>query len=569
MLKSELQSKHMEMTKETRKVTGAFYTPKEYADIIYSQVVEQVGGEDNLKDYIVWDCACGSGNLLVNFMGKVKYVYGSSLQEDEVRHAEEQLSELGVNFDVFQLDYLQRPDSIFEFSFTEQLPFGLQQAIYNNEKIVLVQNPPYGRDLSSNCELESYLRGIGAKGFCNDLLALFNWQTLNLIESYGLSNTIMVQLAVTSMLQYNTWSSTIDKFLSTMTMVRGVLVPGNRFIGLEEVSWFTYVITWVYGVGSEKELEYRLGYYDGKKGVDLELKGDVVYKFDEFGYDSAFKKLISKKGLSKEYCLTSALQPRYDSKGNKQFVEVCDSDVVYGYIANAGSLRNLTYVCGLSTHPVYGNGEDNITLDDDNFWEGVSLACLGVLGSEKVRYLSLAPNQYFDVDTRLFDEFSYNSLVYILSCDVSSFLGSLVIDDEVLKRNSMFMLSDDEVHLHSSMNKAGLYKDVEYKNEIAKRMQNNYLRKAISSGVLLPSVLELYEYTKKLIIKGIENREDTGSVFENTVDLGIRYVLKIEGLISADERQEYLRLRNIARDELQLLGSEYIKGIKGFNVIER
>ncbi len=51
----------MELSVKKRKETGAFYTPKKWADLAVKKIQEII---PNLEDFVFYDPCCGEGALL-------------------------------------------------------------------------------------------------------------------------------------------------------------------------------------------------------------------------------------------------------------------------------------------------------------------------------------------------------------------------------------------------------------------------------------------------------------------------------------------------------------------------
>ena len=97
-------------------------------------------GEDWQKEYYVWDCCAGTGNLLFGLTEKYR-VYASTLDNADVQVMHERIKEKSLDLldsHVFQFDFLN--DSF------DRLPQSLQEIINDPEKrrkLVVYINPPY------------------------------------------------------------------------------------------------------------------------------------------------------------------------------------------------------------------------------------------------------------------------------------------------------------------------------------------------------------------------------------------------------------------------------------------
>lgn len=129
---------------QNRRKKGEFYTPTAFVDYAHGMISKEFG--ENWKDeYVVWDCAWGTGNLTRDY--KFKELYCSTLEQAELDIA------AGVNPEAtkFQYDFLNDP--------FEKLPEGLQRALKEGKKILFLINPPYGTACDNKRE-ETHKAGI-------------------------------------------------------------------------------------------------------------------------------------------------------------------------------------------------------------------------------------------------------------------------------------------------------------------------------------------------------------------------------------------------------------------------
>ena len=131
---------------DVRERKGAFFTPQIWVELSQKYLAE-VLGEHWQEEYYVWDCAAGTGNLLVGLINKYK-VWASTLDQADVNVMLERINN-GANL---------LPDHVFQFDFLNddfsKLPQGLQNIINDPEKrkkLVVYINPPYA-EVSSKAE---------------------------------------------------------------------------------------------------------------------------------------------------------------------------------------------------------------------------------------------------------------------------------------------------------------------------------------------------------------------------------------------------------------------------------
>jgi hypothetical protein len=147
---------------DVRERKGAFYTPQIWVELSQKYLAE-VLGENWQDEYYVWDCAAGTGNLLVGLTNKYN-VWASTLDQADVNVMHERINN-GANLlhdHAFQFDFLND-------DFTK-LPQELQNIINDEEKrkkLVMYINPPYAE--ASNTKTRSN-SGENKSGVSNSLV---------------------------------------------------------------------------------------------------------------------------------------------------------------------------------------------------------------------------------------------------------------------------------------------------------------------------------------------------------------------------------------------------------------
>ena len=128
---------------DIRERKGSFFTPRQWVELS-QKYIGDVLGEDWQDEYVVWDCAAGTGNLLAGLTNKLN-IWASTLDTADVDVMKDRIKN-GANLlesHVFQFDFLND-----DFS---KLPKGLQ-GIINNEakrkKLIIYINPPYAETMS-------------------------------------------------------------------------------------------------------------------------------------------------------------------------------------------------------------------------------------------------------------------------------------------------------------------------------------------------------------------------------------------------------------------------------------
>ena len=173
-----MDHRHLLVPQDVRERKGSFYTPKIWVELSQKYLAD-VFGEDWQEEYYVWDCAAGTGNLLVGLKNKY-HLFASTLDKQDVAVMHQRI-ENGANLvkdHVFQFDFLNDGFS--------KLPQSLQDIINNpkkRKKLIIYINPPYAEASSYGVGsisqvatetkiFKAYKNSIGAEAV-NELFAQF------------------------------------------------------------------------------------------------------------------------------------------------------------------------------------------------------------------------------------------------------------------------------------------------------------------------------------------------------------------------------------------------------------
>ena len=122
---------------DIRERKGAYFTPRIWVKKAQEYLALALG-EDYQDEYYFWDCAAGSGNLLVGLSDKYK-IFASTLDKSDVDGMIDRIRE-------GKCDLLE--DNVFQFDFLNddfsKLPKKLRDIIKNEpQKLIIFINPPY------------------------------------------------------------------------------------------------------------------------------------------------------------------------------------------------------------------------------------------------------------------------------------------------------------------------------------------------------------------------------------------------------------------------------------------
>lgn len=143
---------------DERSFKGAFYTPLAVVDKAYDKLTETLG-KNWQREYIVWDMCCGVGNLEVKHSNP-RNIYMSTLDSADIDVMK--ATKTCVAAQRFQYDFLNddiTDEGKIDYSLTNKVPAGLQQAIAAGKKILVLINPPYAEATN----FENIAKGVDAE----------------------------------------------------------------------------------------------------------------------------------------------------------------------------------------------------------------------------------------------------------------------------------------------------------------------------------------------------------------------------------------------------------------------
>ncbi len=136
-----LERRDLLVPRDVRERKGAFFTPRIWVEKSQEYLAKALG-QDYQEDYIIWDCAGGTGNLLNGLTNKAN-CFLSTLDSNDVAIVKELAAANKLNLlenHVFQFDFLND-----DFK-SDKMPKSLQEILEDKEKrkkLIIYINPPY------------------------------------------------------------------------------------------------------------------------------------------------------------------------------------------------------------------------------------------------------------------------------------------------------------------------------------------------------------------------------------------------------------------------------------------
>ncbi|WP_283491338.1 hypothetical protein [Helicobacter pylori] len=142
-----LERRDLLVPSDVRERKGAFFTPKIWVEKSQEYLAKALG-QDYQENYIIWDCAGGTGNLLQGLLNKAN-LYLSTLDHNDVAIVKDLAAKNHLKLlenHVFQFDFLN------DDFFSDKTPKSLQEILKDEEKrkkLIIYINPPYAEATSA------------------------------------------------------------------------------------------------------------------------------------------------------------------------------------------------------------------------------------------------------------------------------------------------------------------------------------------------------------------------------------------------------------------------------------
>lgn len=267
---------------DSRRRAGQFYTPSLFTDYAHALIEEHFGINWN-EDYIVWDCAWGTGNLTRDY--KFNELYASTLFNEEL----DQCKDINPEATKFQFDFLNDDIGGGLFGKTK-LPDGLLNNV-KGKSILFLINPPYAtagtfsteerKDSKAGCTdtavNKEMIKGGWGKSAQN-LYTQFLYRIYSLIDVYGLKNVKLCVFCPPLFLSGSSFEKFREKWLKRFEYKKGVLFKASHFSDCSG-DWGIGFTIWEQGESEEKN-NFYFNLID-VVGDKIEVVGDKeVYNTD-------------------------------------------------------------------------------------------------------------------------------------------------------------------------------------------------------------------------------------------------------------------------------------------------
>lgn len=299
---------------DIRQIRGAYFTPQFWVELSQKYITQELG-ENWQEEYYIWDCAAGTGNLLVglknkyNIWASTKGMADINVMNDRIKNGANLIKEHIFEFDFLNDDF-------------DKIPLELQNIINDpikRKKLVIYINPPYA-EASDKKSLKGEVAKAGVEqslinkkyghilGQANaELYAQFFIRIYNEIPG-----CVLAEFSTLKIIQGQHFKDFRNHFLAKLKSL--FLVPANTFdnvtgqfpIGFfiwdtNEKTRFMKIIADVYNENGELIQEKSIETYQNEKYINDWIKPyraskddkDIIGKFPFKGNDFQNQNMIS------------------------------------------------------------------------------------------------------------------------------------------------------------------------------------------------------------------------------------------------------------------------------------
>lgn len=477
-----------------RRREGAFFTPTPWVNEAH-RMIETELGNDWRNEYIVWDCACGTGNLTRDY--RFKELYCSTLLQEEL--------------DIMDGNRINCESKHFKYDFLndDSLPEGLLNAMKGNKKIVFFMNPPYGTAKNMKTVIGDHKAGI-AKNSINDIMkkdkiggasqqlyAQFLYKILMYKKEYNLDNVVIAFFAPPLFMSGGSSKGFRNKLLNNFKYKSGMLFQASHFADVSG-QWGISFTIWKNGI-TENKNEFKMDLKD----IDDTIKNiDVktIYNLDNSIKASDWVRKDIKKLKSHRNCIQmkSALNPSLDGK-------LRGSDITgsIGYFHN--NANNVYYNAQLvGLYSTVFSGANGLPIISENYKK-----CIALFTARKtIKGNWINDKDEYSIPDELhpdYEQWNNDAMVYSLfhSSSQQSAMQDIEWQDKSWDiKNEFFWLSKDRMlALGEEYHFDALQRDTRNDSE-------RFLYEQLQSTQLSPDAQELLDKATELIEKTFEYRRN-------------------------------------------------------------
>lgn len=542
---SSIQDRLIEDT--TRRSKGEFYTPTIWVNKSHD-IISDVLGKNWKEEYIVWDCAWGTGNLTRDY--DFKELYCSTINKQDLKVG----FKYNINSEKFQYDFLNDDVEILQgqLEFYIKMPRNLIDAFESNKKILFFINPPYA---TAGNQDSTSKRGIAKTkvnklmkedkiGRCSEnLYAQFMYRILKIKQHF--KNDISIAIfAKPNYMTSETYKKFRKEFLNEFKYNYGMLFNAGYFSDTSN-TWGVSFSIWTSGI-TDNKYEFNHDILDiNDEGVIEKIGTKKIYNVDNRVQTNVW---VREKLKNKETIDVPHLSSGIKVKDNGKY-KIVSNYLGYLFAKSNSIYTNSRYVTLFSTMFSDGHG---VSITEDNFMDCMSLFAArrlikGNWINDKDEYIK--PN----LEHEEYSEWNNDALIYSLFNTASnqSSLRHIDYKNSIWNiKNEFFFMSKEEMSLLADeYDNEEVYEDIKYfSNE-------RYVYKLLKN-------IELSKEAKDVLEKAIELNKESfkyRKIFNyekpeyniNTWDAGWYQIKALLKIYMKKELEEFKGLYSILEEKMK------------------
>lgn len=534
-----------------RRYKGDFYTPTIWVDEAHKLISRHLG-EDWKNEYIVWDCAWGTGNLTRDY--SFKHLYCSTLYKEDLR--------IGNKYNrdsyKFQYDFLNDDLSKIKVDAKE-----LYENLNKHKSILFLINPPFGTASSRDviCKVDNSKRNIGNTRINNimkhnkigkssqQLYAQFLYRIREIQKEFKLKCYVGLFCPLT--LFTSKWYSGLRDYLN-MYVLDSYMIQANQFANVSG-SWAISFNLIELGVTKKyvNDIECKVLQYDSNC---KEIAKHKLYALEELCSDWVRRDIKGLKCSKDTLHLTSGIQVY---NGDKSKVRGTSIDNQLGYYVNIANKvwKNSQDVYLLSCTAASGNG-NGIVLD--NFNKVISNFSARRLITGRYANWINSEDEYMvpNINNSLYNQWQIDCVIYSLfnTASQQSSLRNIEYNERIWNiKNEFFWMSINDIKDLVKQND----KNIKIINDIDEFGNERFVYKKLQKVTLSPDAQEVLDKAIQLVKDSFKYRKEFNEKHPeyhiNTWDAGW---YQIKGLLKEympNELKEFNSLYKALEDRMRPL----------------
>lgn len=485
-----------------RRFKGEFYTPSAWVNEAHNMISNKFG--DDWKDkYIVWDCACGTGNLTRDYEFKNLYCSTLNVSDFDISKG------YNTNGIKFQYDFLNDDTNLSKDSTNNdiKIPSELLKSLKEDKPLLFLINPPYatasnGKSKTSNSKdgagdtyINKVMKNNKVGASSQQLYAQFLYRIMLIKREFNLSNVNIALFSPSLYLSGPSYKGFRKEFLKEFKFENGMLFNASHFSDVK-ASWGINFAIWSSGESSDKENFIHDIKDICDKGVIKVIKRKNIYNLDNS--DSCSNWIKNPKGNEEKKSITLKSALNLGTKSSMVDVNnlgflINDSNNVYAntqgvYLISSKITRHIK----------------TTTILPSNFTDCMSLfTARKVIKSNWINQKDeyLVPNKKHP----LYKEFELDSIIYSIfnTSSNQASLRNVLFDNEYFNiTNNLFFMSKNDVE-----KLANHYNNEEILNDIKKFGNDRFLYNYIKDKKLSKESQEVLDKAIELVEKSFEYRD--------------------------------------------------------------